>query len=83
MIKKTIITTVILTSFIHANIDTTNHNKTIETNMWKSNITNIETGESCDDGNCLDDLGCFTKDGPMYKAVKSVRKSVKKLCAKL
>ena len=83
MIKKSIVSALIITSLTYAGMDTNPEDQTLENNVWKPSITNIKTGDSCDDGNCLDDLDCFTKDGPMYKAIRSVRKSVKKLCDKL
>jgi len=82
MITKIILPALLITSFTHANVEK-NIDNNIQTNVWNPSITNIKTGESCDDGNCLDDIDCFTKDGPMYKTIKSIRKSVKKLCAKL
>lgn len=94
MIHKSIIVIVLAFSFAHAGnhiqnepLETVRVNTAVMDNekskVWNAALVQKKSGESCDDGNCLEDLGCFTKDGPMYKAMTSVRDKIKKLCAKL
>ena len=94
MINKSIIATLLISNLANANnhienapissVDTKKiHTDSTKLIVWNPTITNIKSGESCDDGNCIEDLDCFTKDGAMYKTITSVRDKVKKLCAKL
>ncbi|MBT8343694.1 MAG: hypothetical protein HKP62_07075 [Sulfurovum sp.] len=92
--KKSILVTLLIVGLANGNDDIKIESsdsaevKTISTdntklNLWKPTIAKKKSGKSCDDGNCINDLDCFTKDGKMYKAVTSIRDKVKKLCAKL
>lgn len=94
MIKKSILATLLLLSLVHANIPMDNeptasvlskmqNTDNTELKAWKPTIAKKKAGKSCDDGNCISDLDCFTKDGVMYKAATSVRDKIKKLCTKL
>lgn len=90
MIKKLILTTVLVVEIAHGSQTETLYtdfkatpNQTVKHDVWKPSISQKKAGESCDDGNCLSDLDCFTKDGPAYKFITSLRDEVKKLCKKL
>jgi len=94
MIYKSIVATLLVLSLTHADNHTQNEplesvriitavTDNEQSNVWNAALVQKKSGDSCDDGNCIEDLGCFTKDGPMYKAMTSVRDKVKKLCAKL
>lgn len=79
MIKKSILAALFVLSLAHgiSPIDDA-PTKSLQTKMkntdntelkvWKPTIAKKKSGKSCDDGNCITDLDCFTKDGVMYKS---------------
>ncbi|CAA6823473.1 MAG: Unknown protein [uncultured Sulfurovum sp.] len=90
MIKKLILTTVLVVQIAHGSQTETLYtepqakmNQTVKYDAWNPTIAEKEAGESCDDGNCLSDLGCLTKDGPAYKLMASIRDEIKRQCKKL
>jgi len=84
MIRKLIIATLLVVSLVNANNDIKKvHTDTTKLNVWNPTITNIKSGKSCDDGNCLENLNCFQKDGKVYTFFTSLRDKVKKKCRKL
>lgn len=84
MIRKSIIATLLVVSLVNANNEIENsHTDNTKLNVWNPTITNIKSGKSCDDGNCLKDLNCFQKDGKAYTLFTSLRDKVKKKLRKL
>lgn len=90
MIKKLIFTSLLTPAMAHGSVDKTLfsdiHTEVKETkkySVWTPSIAKKPAGDSCENGNCLSDLNCMTKDGMMYKFFTSVRDKVKKQCKKL
>ncbi len=94
MLKKLILTTALLTGLTYGASEqnnasvTTVGTKTLITekttyDVWKPTIEKKVSKGSCEDGNCISDLDCFTKDGVMYKMVTSVRDEIKRFYKKL
>ena len=74
-----IITTILLSiNLLHATSDI--ETVTTKDNVWNAAKVQVKAGETCDDGNCLSDVKCFTKEGPAYRVFNSVRKRFRKLC---
>lgn len=90
MITKLILSMTLVIAVAHASkVGTlysnpeTSLNETTKHAVWKPSISQKKAGASCDDGSCLSDLNCFTKDGRGYKFFSSLSKKVKKQCKKL
>ena len=90
MITRLILTMTLVIAAAHASkVDTLNTGPKASLNeltkhaVWKPSISQKKAGASCDDGNCLSDLNCFTKDGKGYKFFRSLSKKIKKQCKKL
>ncbi len=94
MIKKLILSTALVSGVAygaspqHDDAVTTVATKTAITEktkypVWNPPMGKKESGESCEDGNCIKDLNCFQKDGRAYKFFTSLRDKVKKQCKKL
>jgi hypothetical protein len=84
MIKKLILTTIIVMASAYGSTDQrspsdTNLKADQKTNytVWNTSIEKKPSGESCKDGNCL------SKDGKVYKFFSSLRDKVKRQCKKL
>ncbi|CAA6818865.1 MAG: Unknown protein [uncultured Sulfurovum sp.] len=68
MMKKTLFLSLFLFGIAYADSSTINTATTNDTpkSGWNLSEIKTESGESCEDGNCLHELNCFQKDGPMY-----------------
>ena len=90
MIKNILLSTVLITGLAYSSSvhpDNTEMVTSVATNAearkvnldaWNPPLGKIDSGDSCDDGNCLTDLNLCQKDGPMYKVVTSVRDEMKR-----
>lgn len=90
MITKLILTSTLAVAMTHGSVDGTLFtdadapmNETTKQAVWNPTIAKKASGASCDDGNCITDLNCMTKDGKAYKFITSLRDKIKKQCKKL
>ena len=89
MIKKIVFITLILSTVSYAlnvkaidNESNSTHKEQETYKAWPSAVVSNTSGETCQDGNCLNGSKCFTKDGPLPKCVTKVSKKIKRLCEK-
>ena len=90
MIKKILLSTLLITGLAYGSSVQSNNTETVTSvatnadarkvnlDAWNPPLGKVDSGDSCDDGNCLSDLNLCQKDGPMYKVVTSVRDEMKR-----
>lgn len=84
MIKKLILTTVLVIGVVHGSADHISSadpiltmNEKTKYAVWNPSIAEKASGGSCEDGNCIGNLNSMTKDGKVYKFLTSLRDKVK------
>ncbi|MEY3002659.1 MAG: hypothetical protein RLZZ428_1034 [Pseudomonadota bacterium] len=88
--KNIILISVMLLGFLYGSVDT--QRKTPPKNLlintpkytpWNPTIGQKGSGKSCQNGSCLKTSNCFTKNGPMFKCITSLRKKMVKHLKKI
>lgn len=81
--KKILFLSLFLFGIAFADSSTINPETTNDSpkSSWNLSEIKTESGETCEDGNCLGELNCFQKDGPMYRFFSIFRDAMTENCS--